>query len=289
MSIASVNPSVSTAISATSSPSGSDRFRSAGTKAAGSLLSAAITLVLILAAWRFFLWAFDVDDFIGRTPLTVWHSLVDAPTAATARSALFHASGITLRDAFLGLFAGTLAGLLGAILFTLKRPVEQALMPMAMVLQSVPLVVMTPLIALIFGRGLVTVMLISGIVTFFPTLVNVSLAMRNVSPQSMDLMRAYGASPLTTLTKLQLPAALPAWFASLRIAAPLALIGGLLAEWLATGQGLGDLMLKSTVVFESDQLWAAAALITGFSVILYGVISAIEASVLARFGPEPAR
>jgi len=287
MSIATVNTSVSTVI-AGESPSGGDRFRSTGRKVLGSLVSAGITLVIILAAWRFFLWVFDVDSFIGRTPSTVWHSLVDAPTAGAARSALFHASGITLRDAFLGLFAGTFAGLVGAILFTLKRPVEQALMPMAMVLQSVPLVVMTPLIALIFGRGLLTVMLISGIVTFFPTLVNVSLAMRNVVAQSMDLMRAYGATPLTTLTKVQLPAALPAWFASLRIAAPLALIGGLLAEWLTTGQGLGDLMIKSTVVFESDQLWAAAALITGFSVILYGIISAIETAALARFGPDSA-
>ena len=73
---------------------------------------------------------------------------------------------------------------------------------------------------------------------------NVTLALRAVPRESLDLMRAYGASRRTTLRKVQFPSALPALFASLRIAAPLALIGALLAEWLATGKGLGYLMLQ---------------------------------------------
>ena len=118
-------------------------------------------------------------------------------------------------------------------------------MPIAMVLRSVPLVAMTPLIVLVFGRGLMAVTVIAGIVTFFPTLVNVTLALRATPQESIDLCRAYGASPRHTLRKVQVPSALPALFASLRIAAPLALVGALLAEWLATGQGLGYLIQTS--------------------------------------------
>ena len=156
-------------------------------------------------------------------------------------------------------------------------------MPIAMVLRSVPLVAMTPLIALIFGRGLVGVTVIAGIVTFFPTLVNVTLALRATPQASIDLFQAYGAGQLTTLRKVQLPSALPALFASLRVAAPLALIGALLAEWLATGRGLGYLMLQSETLSDYNMLWAATVLVTAYSVFLYTAISGVEKRVLVRF------
>ena len=72
----------------------------------------------------------------------------------------------------------------------------------------------------------------------------------------MDLCQAYGASPLTTLRKVQVPSALPALLASLRIAAPLALVGALLAEWLATGKGLGFKLLQAGALSDYSALWA---------------------------------
>ena len=188
-----------------------------------------------------------------------------------------------MHDAAVGLVAGTLAALLCAVAFNLRRTVEQTFMPIAMVLRSVPLVAMTPLIALIFGRGLMGVTVIAGIVTFFPTLVNVTLALRATPQASLDLFQAYGAGQLTTLRKVQLPSALPAVFASLRIAAPLALIGALLAEWLATGRGLGYLMLQSETLSNYNLLWAATVLVTAYSVFLYTAISGVEQRVLVRF------
>jgi ABC-type nitrate/sulfonate/bicarbonate transport system permease component len=250
------------------------------------IASALFSVVVVLLLWELFLVAFKVNPFIGRSPLDVGRHLFTSPSAGVNRGALVDASFTTLRDAAVGLVAGTVAALTAAILFNLRRGVEQTFMPVAMVLQSVPLVALTPLIALIFGRGLLATTIIAGIVTFFPTLVNVNLALRGVPRESIDLLYAYGATRLTTLRKVQFPCALPALFASLRIAAPLALIGALLAEWLATGQGLGYLMLKSQTTFKLDQLWSAVALVTLYSVILYGIIAGLEAAVLARFAPE---
>ena len=176
-----------------------------------------------------------------------------------------------------------------ANLFVLRRGVEQAVMPLAMTLRTVPLVAMAPLIALIFGRGLVGVTVIAGIVTFFPTLVNVTLALRSVPSESLDLMRAYGANSFTTLRKVQFPSALPALFASARIAAPLALVGALLAEWLATGQGLGYLMLTAIPTAQYAKMWASVMIITVASVVLYSFISGIETYVLARYAPGQSR
>jgi ABC-type nitrate/sulfonate/bicarbonate transport system permease component len=172
-----------------------------------------------------------------------------------------------------------------ALAFNLCTPIERTVMPLAMVLRSVPLIAMTPLIVLIFGRNVVTIAIIAGIVTFFPTLVNVSLALRWAPRDSLDLCRAYGASHVTTLRKVQVPNALPALLASLRIAAPLALVGALLAEWLATGKGLGYRILQVGALSDYNGLWSRVALATLYSFALYKLIGAVERIVLKRFAP----
>jgi ABC-type nitrate/sulfonate/bicarbonate transport system permease component len=240
-----------------------------------SLLAVLVSLAVVLGFWQLFLIVFHIDHFVGKTPLDVWRFLTASSTAAAPQSLptrgnLYPASLTTLKDAFVGLAAGTTAALACSIVFNLRRSVEQTVMPLAMVLRSVPLVAMTPLI------------------TFFPTLVNVTLALRSTPQASIDLFRAYGAGPVKTLRKVQLPNALPAIFASLRIAAPLALIGALLAEWLATGHGLGYLMLQSSSLSNYNMLWSTAALVTAYSMILYASISGIEKRVLTRFGDTPA-
>jgi ABC-type nitrate/sulfonate/bicarbonate transport system permease component len=267
---------------------GQSRWLRAGRK----LLGWAISVVILLGTWWLFLIVFHIDHFIGKTPLDVWHfvtakSTASAPMSSPTRGNLYPAARTTLRDAFVGLGAGTLAALVCSVVFNLRRSVEQTIMPIAMVLRSVPLVAMTPLITLIFGRGLMCVTVIAGIVTFFPTLVNVTLALRATPQASIDLFRAYGAGPFKTMRKAQFPNALPAVFASLRIAAPLALVGALLAEWLATGKGLGSLMLLSSPAGNYNMLWTAAVLITAFSMVLYTTISGIERLVLARFADTP--
>lgn len=248
------------------------------------VLSLVVSVAVGLGAWQLFLVAFDVDPFIGKGPVDVWNHLVTDADAATSRRELGEASLTTLRDASLGLVAGSAAAVVVAVAFTLWRSVERTFMPVAMVLRSVPLVAMTPLIALVFGRGLMAVTVIAGIVTFFPTLVNVALALRSTPREAIDLCRAYGASPAKTLRKVQVPVALPALFASLRIAAPLALVGALLSEWLATGDGLGYLMQRAMTMFQVDQLWAGVFLVTLYSIVLYTAIGAIERLVLVRFG-----
>ena len=251
------------------------------------LLSWAISLAVVLGAWQLFLIVFHVNSFIGRGPLDVWRYVTTGPDAAVARSRLWDNSVTTLRDAFIGLAAGTFAAVVFAILFNLRRSVEQSFMPIAMVLRSVPLVAMTPLIALVFGRGLMCVTIVAGIVTFFPTLVNVTLALRATPQASIDLGRAYGASRFTMLRKVQIPSSLPALFASLRVSAPLALVGAVLAEFLVTGAGLGYLIETSMASSVYNQLWAGVALITLYSTVLYTAISGVEKMVLGRFADLP--
>jgi ABC-type nitrate/sulfonate/bicarbonate transport system permease component len=247
------------------------------------------SVVVIVVLWYAFLKAFDLNHLVAKDPKDVYHYLFTVPKAPENRHVIFHGLLLTLGDALAGYLAGTVAAIVVAVLFVLYRPVEQAFLPIAMVLRSVPLVAMTPIITLVFGRHLAGVTIIAGIVVFFPSLVNIVFGLRSTPRAAADLVTAYGGSAFTVLRKVAIPNALPALFASARIAVPGAIIGALLAEWLATGKALGYYMEHSQQVFDYGGVWASVVVITAVSVALYGVVGIIETIVLARYGPAPSR
>jgi sulfonate transport system permease protein len=268
-----------------SSPSPRKHTRMAPRIARGATLLT-LSFVLMIAAWYGFVRILHLDPYFAKDPTDVYRYLTSGPQAATNRSELLGEFKTTLIDAGVGYLAGTVAALLVAAIVVTQRAVEQTLMPVAIVLRSVPLVAMTPLIALIFGRGLGGVTVIVGIVTFFPTLVNLIIGMRSAPQLACDLVHAYGGSRLTALRKIRFQYALPAFFASARIAAPTAIGGATLAEWLATGKGAGNLMLVASSSSRFDTLWSAVALIVLVSVALYGLVGLAEGLVLSRYAPE---
>lgn len=253
-----------------------------------TLLSVIASAAVIVGLWYAFIEVFDLNALVAKDPQAVWSYLFTESDAAQNRQRILDGLWHTLVDAAAGYVAGTLAALGVAITFVLYRSVEQALMPVAMLLRSVPLVAMTPLLTLIFGRGLVAVSVIAGIVVFFPSLVNLVFGLRSGPAAASDLVIAYGGGPFTVLRKVALPSALPALFVSARISVPGAIIGALLAEWLATGKGLGYYMQRAQQTFDYGGVWAAVVVITVASVAIYAVVGFIEAVVLARYGPAPA-
>jgi ABC-type nitrate/sulfonate/bicarbonate transport system permease component len=245
-----------------------------------SALSLGVTVVL----WQLVLKALNLNPYFAKGPIDVFDYLFRSSGSAQARDVLWGALWTTLRDAALGFFSGSIAALVVAIGVVLRRGVSQTVMPLALALRSVPLVAMTPLITLIFGQGLFTVALVSGVVTFFPSFANLVAGLRAVPTQSFDLFRAYGASEFSVLRKLQLPYAVPAFFTAGRIAAPGALLGAILAEWLATGKGLGYIMITSSSTSQYAQLWATIVIITVVSVLIYNLVSTLERAFQQRFG-----
>ena len=136
---------------------------------------------------------------------------------------------------------------------------------------------------LVFGRNLSAILVIGGVITFFPTLVNVTLALAATPNSARDLMTVFGASRADMLFKVQVPNALPALFASLRMAAPLAMTGAMMAAWLATGKGLGYGILTAGTASDYEGLWTRVALATAFSILLYGLVGVVERIVLAAY------
>jgi ABC-type nitrate/sulfonate/bicarbonate transport system permease component len=266
----------------------------AASRLAGNLGSVLVSVLVMLVLWIGLIRLYHVQPFVAKSPLDVWRYLFTQHTdevhalrsAAANRAILFSHLKTTLRDGALGYVAGIVLALGVSCIFVLQRAVEQAFMPVALVLRSVPLIAMAPLLTLIFGRDILVVTVIGGIVCFFPALVNIMYGLRATPRSALDLMTSYGAGQWTTLRKVLVPSALPSIFASLRINVPAAMIGALLAEWLATGKGSGAEML--TVVNTSDygELWAAVVLVTAVAMITYSIVSAVEAAVLARYAPD---
>jgi ABC-type nitrate/sulfonate/bicarbonate transport system permease component len=249
-------------------------------------LSLVIGLACTTALWWAFVKSIDANPLVTKSPVDVWRYLFTDAKAAKHRSVIGGQLRITLRDALLGYVAGTVAAVIVSSIFVLRRGVEATFMPLAMLLRSVPLVAMVPIITLIFGRDILAVTIISGIVTFFPSLVNITLGLRSAPPYAADLVSAYGGSPFTVLRKVRLPFAMSWLFASMRIAVPGAVIGALLAEWLATGKGLGYYMLKAQSSFDYTGVWAAVAVLTFTSLVLYALVGMLETPVIARFEPD---
>ncbi|GAA4175288.1 ABC transporter permease [Gryllotalpicola koreensis] len=244
---------------------------------------AVASVAVIIGAWWLYLIAFGVTPFVGKSPAVVWTYLTSLPGAAQNRADLVEALGVTLVHAGAGYAAGLLIGILVATVFVLVPPLELAFTPLTVALRSVPIVALIPVLIVLFGRGLPGVVAITTIVTFFPTLANVQQAMSRVPSDALVLMRSYDASVAQTLWRLRLPTALPAIFASARIAAPAAILGATLAEWLATGDGLGHMIVSARAFHNYTQLWAAAVLLAAVSVVFYSLVSAAERAVLSRF------
>jgi ABC-type nitrate/sulfonate/bicarbonate transport system permease component len=267
--------------------------KSAGAQARGvggyllrALGTGVLTLVIVLVAWQGLIVLLGVSPFIAKGPLDVFNWLFTVPEAAENRALILGNLGVTLTDAFLGFVAGLLLALVLATLFALSKGIEHALMPIALLLRSVPLVAFVPVLILITGRGPSIAVVTGAIVVLFPALVNIAFGLRSASPQVSDVIAVYGGTPFTALRKVALPSSLPSFFAAIKISIPGAITGALLAEWLATGQGLGYGIVVAVAQVKNFEVWSSVVVITIVSMVLYGVAQLAENLVLRRMGMD---
>ena len=252
------------------------------------LIRLATPVVLVVLLWIGLVKGFSLDPLVAKSPADVWSYLVSGPDAGSHRDHIWGPLGQTLTDAGVGFAVGLAAAAVMAVAFLLVPGVEQTVLPVAVLLRSVPLVAMTPLITLVFGRGLLGTTVVCGIVVYFPALVIMAQGLRSAPRLTADLCRAYGAGPWTVARKVLIPGSLPALFASARLGVPSALVGAMLAEWLATGKGLGYAMLLAPQSFDYAALWASVAVLTFVSIVLYTIVAELETTVLRRYGAAPA-
>ncbi len=242
----------------------------------GRLAGPVVSLGVIVAIWALALKAFSLSSYFAKSPAAVWSFLFTGPSSMAHRSAVFQALGVTMHDAMLGWLVGTGAALVGAAVLVQLPRVRAAIFPMVMTLRSVPLIAMTPLIALVFGQGVTGVTVIAAIVTFVPSLVLVASGLESAPPQAIELARAYNLSSMGTLVRIRVRYATPSLFAAAKIAMPGAILGAILAEWLITGSGIGHLMAASLIGSNYGVLWASVVVASAVSLVLYEVVGSFE-------------
>lgn len=273
-------PAVSPAIRGTRRASTGRRpFR----HAVGSCLVALVSLVV---CWWAFVEAVDTSPLIARSPSDVFRSLTTRPGAGELRHRLATNLVTTLGHAAVGLVAGLVGACILAAAAVTSRACAAVIKPAAIAMRSTPLIALAPILGLIFGRGIVVVAAMGGAVTIVPTLYHLMRGLDAVPAELLDVVRAGGGRRRHQLAFTQIPTAAPSLALSLRVAAPGAIVGALLAEWLATGNGLGREMIRGKASFDYTTVWAATALVAVAGMAAYGVAAVIESRVIAHWAPE---
>jgi len=243
---------------------------------AGTLASAAIPLVI----WQVAPFLLGISPILLRTPSGVMQYLLQGPDAADARQTLLAAMMQTLPLSLAGLAGGLGCALAAALLLSFSKRAERLVMPPLLFLQSVPLVVLIPAIVLVAGRGIGATLLVASLVTFFPAMIVLMEGILLVPQAPIDMVRLYGASRFAIARYVTLPAALPFLCAAARIVAPSALLGVMVAEWLATGTGMGDLLNEARSTLDYGMIWSVALVSVVVSTGFYVAAEAAEGVLL---------
>lgn len=240
----------------------------------------------ILALWLGLMNVLNLSPFFAKRPQDVFFFLFTDPAAATNRATLIKAFGQTLSLTFPGYLAGLLLGAGLAILLVLRPRLAAGALPVAIALRSVPVVTTAPLLVLALGRGAVGTIVIVAVMIFFPTLAACLEGMRRTPRSVLDLLASYAASPWERLVHAQIPAMLPAFFASARMAVPAAFLAATTAEWLATGTGIGSLMALTASTSNYAMLWSAIVLLALAASLFYAALHGLERRILKTFASE---
>lgn len=231
-------------------------------------------VVLLLLLWWWSVVFFDIKPFIAPSPVAVAKVLIDR--FGTLMANLWP----TALEAILGFMVGNLAAIAIAVAFVYKRTIEEAFFPIAVMINTIPVVAKAPILVLLLGNGLEPKIAIAALICFFPTLVNMTRGLRDVSPQQIELMRILSASEREIFVKLRIQNSLPYLFSALKIAASTSVIGAIVAEWIGSNLGIGALIIQATYAFDSPMLYATIVVGSTFSAAFFGVITYCERRVL---------
>jgi len=235
----------------------------------------ALTIVLIfLGGWEAAVRIFEVPVYILPSPSRTFETLAANPEM------YLQASALTLGESLAGLLIGVLAGGLLAVLLTLLPGLEGGVMTLAILMKSTPLVAIAPLLTIWLGFGVVPKIVITALMTFFPVLVNVLSGLQHVEPALTDLFHSWNASRWEVLRHLRLPTALPFLFAALKISAPLALIGAVVAEWTGASGGLGRTMWLAYTNLNLPYLFAAIFILAAGGMSLFRLLGWLERKIV---------
>jgi putative hydroxymethylpyrimidine transport system permease protein len=222
-----------------------------------------IMFAVFLAAWWAVTAFLPVPGYMLPTPQSV------ALVLATQTGYVCVNAVVTLGEILLGLLFGTVLGAFAALVMALLPPLQRWLMPALVVSQAIPVFAIAPLMVLWFGFGMVSKVLVTMLVIFFPVTAALADGLRQTEPGWLDLAATMNASHLGILRHIRLPAALPAFASGLRVATAFAPIGAIFGEYAGASSGLGYVMINANARMETDVMFAALFVLCVIAVLLF--------------------
>ena len=241
----------------------------------------ALVALVALAMWQGLVVAYDIPPYLVPSPLAVLRTLI------TDRLLLLDSLGVTLGIALTALVISIVLGVFVALVFVQSRWIEMSLFPYAVLLQVTPIVAIAPLIIIWVKDTRIALVVCAVVVAIFPIISNTTLGLRSVDPGLLNLFRMCRATRWQVLWRLRVPGALPYFFGGLRISSGLALIGAVVAEFVAgtggQGAGLAYQILLAGIQLNIPRLFAALVLIALCGVVLFALTVWASNAALSRW------
>lgn len=235
------------------------------------LLPAGAFLLVIALAWEWAVAGFDVPKWLLPAPS---HIIIAFYESGPVMMRLH--SRITLIETGLGLALSVTCGLIVGGLVHAFTPVRQMLYPLLVASQTIPIIVLAPLLVIWFGYGLLPKLLLVTIACFFPVAISVVDGLDRASPSKLKLLRSLGATNRQQLLLVKIPEAAPTFFTGLRVAATYAVMAAVVSEWMGSDAGLGVFILRSAHSFRTERVFAGMLLVTLYSIVCFALVGLIR-------------
>ena len=229
-----------------------------------------LLLAAAVGAWELAVRAERVPDYLLPAPSAVAASL------GSDAGLLGRATLVTLREIVLGYLLAVSVALALAVLLHFSDALRRALLPILVLSQTVPTVLLAPILAILLGYGIEPKLVVVAIVCFFPIVVNAVDGLRSVDPELVRMMRTLHGGRLAIFRRVELPGALPAIFSGARVAATYAAVGAVFGEWAGSSAGLGFVILQAQPALETARIFAAVLVLSAVALLLYALVSLAE-------------
>jgi putative hydroxymethylpyrimidine transport system permease protein len=219
-----------------------------------------------LGVWELVVRVASVPDYLFPAP-----SAVAASMGSDARL-LADAALVTTREVLVGYLLAVAVALVIAVFLHFSTALRRAMLPLLVLSQTVPTVVLAPILAILLGFGIEPKLVVVAIVCFFPIVVNAVDGLRSTDRELVAMMRTLDGTRTAIFRRVELPGALPQVFSGLRIAATYAAVGAVFGEWAGSSSGLGFVMLQSQPSLDTARIFACVVILSALALGLYGLV-----------------
>jgi putative hydroxymethylpyrimidine transport system permease protein len=231
-------------------------------------------LGVLTGLWELVVRAAHVPDYLFPAPSAV------VSTFVSDAGLLGRATLVTLREIVLGYLLAVALALLLAVALHFSAVLRRALLPLLVLSQTVPTVVIAPVLAILLGYGIEPKLVVVAVVCFFPIVVNAVDGLRSTDPDLVRMMLTLHAGRGAIFRRIEAPGALPSVFSGARVAATYAAVGAVFGEWAGSSAGLGFVMLQAQPSLETARIFAAVLILSAIALGLYALVSLAERALV---------